>query len=299
MATQRIMVVGGSGFIGQHVTRALAALGHEVYATHGQGRAMPALAGVIWVPCDLSTSEATAGWPACCDTVFFLAQARQHRDFPSCTQEVFSVNVAGLHQTLIYASRAGAQRLVYASTGSVYSRGTLEAHEQEPIDLAVARNYYVASKLASEILLGPFADILPVVVLRLFMPYGAGQKPDMLFPQLCDKVRAGKPIYLHGPEGLRANPVAVADVAETCTRCLALQESVTMNVAGPEVLSLRQIGAAIGCVLGRQPVFQVVDQKPPSVVGSTARLRRVLDWFPSTRLEMGLRHLAAAYPLAG
>jgi uncharacterized protein YbjT (DUF2867 family) len=88
---------------------------------------------------------------------------------------------------------------------------------------------------------------------------------------------------------LRANPVAAADVAETCARCLTLQESVTMNVAGPEILTLRQIGAAMGRVLGRQPLFQVEDQEPPSIVGCTALLRRVLNWAPETRLEAGLR----------
>ena len=39
---------------------------------------------------------------------------------------------------------------------------------------------------------------------------------------------------------------ADADVTEAIARCLSLSQSLTCNVAGPEVLSLRQIGAAIG-----------------------------------------------------
>jgi UDP-glucose 4-epimerase len=301
MEAQTIMVVGGSGFIGQHVAGALATLGHHVYATYSTGKAPPPMPCVTWLGCDLRSCTATDSWPESCDTVIFLAQARARRDFPGCGQEVFAINVAALNQTLAYALRAKARRFLYASTGSVYSSGRAAAQEQEAVDLSAARSYYVASKLASEILLGPFSSILPVIILRLFMPYGMGQKPDMLFPRLLEGVRTGNPIHLHGQEGLRANPVAVVDVAEACARCLTLNESVTMNVAGPEILTLRQIGAAIGRVLGRQPVFQVGDGVPPNIVGSTARMRQVLHWVPETRLDSGLRLWTrdCVYALAG
>src|SRR5262249_24542281 len=142
------------------------------------------------------------------------------------------------------------------------------AQEAQPIELAGPRNYYVASKLAAEVLLGPYAAALPVIVLRLFMPYGPGQNADMLFPQLLAKVRAGKPIHLHGPDGLRSNPVAVADVAEAFARCLALDRSTTLNLAGPEAFTLRQIGETMGRMVARPPVFEILEnQTPPNYVG--------------------------------
>jgi UDP-glucose 4-epimerase len=288
MTTQSVLVVGGSGFIGRHVVRYLSVLGHDVVATHSPGRGLAPLARVTWLPCDLRVPHATTTWPDC-QTLVFLAQARNYRDFPACSQDVFAVNVAGLHQTMEYALRVKARRIVYASTGSVYAPSNVPADESQPVHLAAPRNFYAASKLAAEILLGPFAKLMSVITLRLFMPYGPGQNADMLFPQLMDKVRAGKPIQLHGRDGLRANPVACADVAAAFGRCLSLGESVTMNVAGPEVLSLRQIGETMGKIWGRQPVFQVQDQEAPSFVGATALMRRALDWSPEIGLETGLR----------
>jgi nucleoside-diphosphate-sugar epimerase len=302
METQTVLVVGGSGFIGRHVLGHLTALGHDVIATHSPGRSLSPLAGVTWLPCDLRAPQATGAWPDQCATVLFLAQARNYRDFPKCSQDVFAVNVAGLHQTLEYAIRVKARRAVYASSGSVYAPSAVPAHEHEPVQPAAPRNFYAASKLAAEILLGPFAKLMPVITLRLFMPYGPGQNIDMLYPQLMDKVRSGKPIQLHGRDGLRANPVACADVAAAFARCLALEESVTMNLAGPEIYSLRAVGETMGRVLGRQPIFQVQDQEAPCVAGSTALMRRMLNWSPSIGLEEGLRawvEQEEAYALAG
>jgi len=298
---QRIMVVGGSGFIGHYVTRALAAQGHDVFATHGPGRTMPTIPSVTWIPCDLSSSQPTSNWPSRCHSVIFLAQAREHRHFPNCGPQVFAVNVAGLQTAVTYALEVKACRFLHASTGSIYAPKTLVAHEHDLVSIADIQNYYVASKLASEILLKPYAQLLPTIVLRLFMPYGMGQKPDMLFPQLLDKVRTGKPIHLHGPDGLRANPVAVADVAETFLRCLTIDKSLTMNVGGPEILSLRQISTTMGRVLGRQPLFQVKDQEALNFVGSTSQLQQVLNWVPIIRLENGLSLWVQQmnYPLAG
>lgn len=289
---RRIMVVGGSGFIGQHVTRLFGECGHEVHATcksrrqavEGKGQA------ARWIRCDLGMAHATDHWPESCDTVLFLAQARRHRDFPGSADDVFAVNIAGLHQTMTYALRAQARRVVYASTGSIYAPAVPLAHETQTLEVAGSRNFYVASKLAAEVLLGPYARVLPDVVLRLFMPYGPGQNADMLFPQLLDKVRSGTAIQLHGQDGLRATPTAVADVAECCRRCLDLERSATLNLAGPEVFTLRQIGTLMGEILGEKPLFEVLSgQAVPSYVGDTTLLRQTLGWAPPTTLAQGLR----------
>ncbi len=301
MTKQTVLVVGGSGFIGQHATKALAAAGHKVYATHGPARTMTGAAGITWLPCDLTSAQATETWPGHCDTVIYLAQARQHRNFPDCSREVFAVNVVGLQQALEYGLRSKAKRFVFTSSGSIYPPQTALALETDQIAVAAARSYYVASKVAAEILLGPYAKLLPSIILRLFMPYGWGQKADMLLPQIVDKVRSGKPIFLHDQDGLRANPVAVADVAEALVRCLALEQAVTMNVAGPEVLTLRKIGEAVGKIMGRPPHFEVGSEVPPNFIGATTVLRHALDWEPRLPFEEGLRLWLqpAAYPLAG
>ena len=287
---QQVLIVGGAGFIGRHTARRLAEAGATVYATHTPGRRPPWIAGVRWLPCDLTGADPCAGWPTSCDAVISLAQARNWRTFPQTAQDVFAVNVAGLFQTLQYAQRTGIRRFVYASSGSVYTQAARPAQEGEAIDLLGPRTFYAASKLAAEVLLRPYQTLFPVAVLRIFMPYGAGQTPEMLLPSLVQRVRQGQPLKLHGEDGLVSNPVAVADVAETLARCLTLDTSATLNVGGPERLTLREVGQAIGRVVGREPAFETQPGvTAPVIVGDTTALQTTLGWTPALRVEDGLR----------
>lgn len=286
---QTILVIGGAGFIGKHLVRRLVSACHTVHATYRPGK-KPSVPGVHWLPADLCRADDCTNWPAFCDTVIYLAQSGTWRNFPESARDVFGVNVQGLIQATWYAQQVGARRFIYASTGSVYSNQQQAAVETDHFDLQQPRSFYVASKLAGEVLLGPYQSLFPVMNLRLFMPYGEGQSADMLLPRLVSCVREGKPIKLHGQEGLLANPVAVGDVAETITRCLELESSATLNVGGPEMLSLRQIGNTIGKVIGRDPVFEVqANAVAPVLIGATTMLEQALTWRPATLLHDGLR----------
>jgi UDP-glucose 4-epimerase len=286
----KILIVGGSGFIGLHTARCLASAGHVVWATHSPGSRPPYADGVSWLGVDLTGPNIASGWPASCDAVIYLAQSRNYRNFPDCADEIFAVNLSALHQTALYALRCAAKCLLVGSTGSVYSNRMLPAQETDVIDIKAGRSFYAASKLAAEVLLGPYAEVMCIVQLRIFMPYGPGLNPDMLFPQLIRRVQTGQPIYLHGEDGMRVNPVAVADVAETFRRCLTLNRSETMNLAGPEVWTLREIGLTLGKVMNLTPRFdKQIDVQAPVVVGDVGRLRRLLGWAPRISLEDGLR----------
>jgi nucleoside-diphosphate-sugar epimerase len=289
-----VLVVGGHGFIGLHAVRHLVARGHSVVATHRPGVRPLLLPGVTWLPCDLAELGAAARLPADCDSLIYLAQARSWRSFPGGVSEVMRINVDAVVEAITHAASAGVRRFVYASTGSVYSRTDRVACEDDPVNLNASRNFYAASKLAGETLLRPFGQQLPVILLRLFVPFGPGQSPDYLLPKLAYSVRDGKPITLNGPDGLFTNPVAVGDVAHVLEECLRLEQSVTLNVAGPEILSLRAIAQTIGDLVGRPPIFETrTEQATQIIAGDTTRLRQTLGWAPVTCLRAGLESYLA------
>lgn len=286
-----MVVVGGTSFIGRHVLGQLSAAGAEVVATY-RGAAAPPVGGVQWVRTDLASAAAPSGCPSSCDAVIYLAQSRRWRQFPDGAADVFAVNVRGVFTAIEYARRAGASRFVFASSGSVY--GTTGATlESQPLDVEAPRPFYVAGKLAAEVLLTAYRDILHLAVLRLFVPYGTHQDPEMLVPQIVRRVREGRAVTLDGDDGLAMNPVAAWDVAEAMTRVLQLDRSVTLNVAGPEVIRLREMAERIGEIVGRPPVFERRDRPAPLLVGDTSALAAALGWRPATTPAAGLRRWLA------
>jgi nucleoside-diphosphate-sugar epimerase len=87
-------------------------------------------------------------------------------------------------------------------------------------------------------------------------------------------------------------------VAEAIRLCLALEGSQTLNLAGPEVLTLRQIAESIGAAVGRAPRFQTKVETPPIIVGDTSRLKTVLGWQPEARFSDGVREWLIDQPAA-
>jgi nucleoside-diphosphate-sugar epimerase len=114
--------------------------------------------------------------------------------------------------------------------------------------------------------------------------YGIGQRRSMLIPRLVDNVRAGRPITLQKGQGICIKPVHVSDAVAMLQACTTLQGSRTINVAGPEKLSLRRIAEIIGMQVGLQPVFEIVSGEPADLVGSNELMSSILGR-PLSRFE--------------
>jgi nucleoside-diphosphate-sugar epimerase len=134
-----------------------------------------------------------------------------------------------------------------------------------------------------------------VIILRFFFVYGPWQRQNMLVPRLVQSVREGKPIVLHGYDGIRINPTYVTDVVEAIAESLEMTDSQKINVAGPEILSMRHIGEVIGKVVGKEPQFKMLkDVKPQSIIGDVKKMSRLLHrphWFFQDGVERYVRSL--------
>jgi nucleoside-diphosphate-sugar epimerase len=131
---------------------------------------------------------------------------------------------------------------------------------------------------------------MQVVVMRFFFIYGYGQNRSMLIPRLVDNVRNGRAIALQGKEGIRINPIHVTDAAAAVIAALGTSKSATYNIAGPDVLSLKNIGETIGELLGVQPHFEYVAGQPDDLIGDAASMRMTLH-VPEVRVENGIKDL--------
>ena len=272
----RVMVVGATGLVGSHLVTAL----EEDYIVHSVLRAE---AGTEDHSARHHTIDLASGWSAATlpekvDAVVYLAQSNRFRELPEQATHVVTVNTASAVSMMNYARQAGASKFVYASTGSVYPNSDLASSEQTPIIASSIRDFYTATKLCSEILLEAMADQIDLTILRIFFAYGRGQRSDMLLPRLVKRVRDGESVTLRGEDGFSLNPVHVSDVVRSTKASLSLSGVHRINVAGPEVYTLRELTSVIGERLGRDPVFELqeADMNPGATVGDVSMMSQLL-----------------------
>lgn len=284
------LVTGATGLMGSHLIPALART-REVHAV-SRGAAKLAAGRVRPLELDLASDFALDALPPRVEAVVHLAQSPHFREFPERAEHVHRVNALATVRLLEYARRAGARTFVLASTGGVYGHGERPFSEEDPVSLREDAGFYTGTKLAAEAACASYARLLRVIVLRFFFVYGPGQNATMLVPRLIRLVREGAPIVLQGGgDGIRLNPTHASDAARATERALDLPGSAIVNVGGPEVLTLRWMGEAIGRALGVEPRFAAeATTQPRHLVGDIRRMSALLGE-PVIRFEDGVTAL--------
>lgn len=285
---QKIIITGASGLVGSHLISLLA----KTCEIHVLSRRKPLVSvhNIRYYNIDLSREVDYSQLPTKVDTIVYLAQSDSFRDFPEKAVDLFKVNTSQVLHMLDYARQAGARSFIYASTGGVY--GSSESEKGFSEDISISANaklgFYSSTKLCAEILAENFAPYMNIALLRFFFIYGKGQKRSMLIPRLVDNVRAENSILLHGQDGIRINPVHVSDAVHAIQAALTLDGCHRINVAGPDVLSLREICGLIGTNVGIQPVYKV-DQtsQPRNLIGDIKNMKKYLC-APRCHFEEGM-----------
>ena len=290
---QSVLVTGATGLIGRRFVTEVAGR-CETWATSRHVPPDPP-SGVHWIAHDFAGTALPSGLPERVDTVVHLAQAADHRNFPAGAPAIYSVATHATMQLLDWAYRTGARRFILASTGGLYAPSAQPITEASPLTIQDdPLAFYLTAKRMGEMLAERYAAALTVVVLRFFFVYGPGQRSTMLFPRLMASVMNGKPLSIQGRDGIRLNPLHVDDAARAIARCCELDDSTTINVAGPETVSMRQIGELIGEGLGRLPLFDCDPAVPRCWAADISRMRALLGE-PSVLPAVGIPQVAQAF----
>lgn len=272
----RILVTGASGFIGRHLVRATEKR-QEMFGLEREPPSEDDYVGIHWIAQDLCKPFEYSHLPKDCDVVIHLAQSEHYRDFPEHAVEVFSVNTVSTLRLMDWARQTGVKTFVFASSGGVYGAGEKEFSEEQEAMPRGDLGFYLGTKLCSEVVAENYTPYMNVIILRFFFVYGPGQRRSMLIPRLVDSVREEKPIQLQGKDGIRINPTYVSDAVEAIRGALQLTGSQKINVGGPQVLSLREIGHIIGEALKKKPKFKINhDVEPPHLIGDISKMSKLL-----------------------
>ncbi len=282
-----VLLTGASGLLGSCVTSMVPDSCRLISIGRNSVVGLPTQVEHLRV--DLSDPGLSQHLPSRIDTVIHLAQSRRFREFPQGAADVFAVNTHSTAILLNHAVKSGCKDFIYASTGGVYKPNSLLT-ELSPLLSFEDMQFYPASKLAAEALIGSYSKVLRVVVMRIFFMYGKGQHESMLVPRLINSILKGRPILISEPFGFRFNPLFSSDAAALVWALVNSNFSGVLNVAGPEELTLKNVGELIGTQLGISPKFDIISEKS---VDFRVNLQLLKDNFSQivTPFEVGLREI--------
>jgi UDP-glucose 4-epimerase len=282
-----LLLTGATGFLGRALVPLLVRR-DRVVALHRPGTHPPELNGVQWVPQDLA-QPLTQDLPDRVDAVLHLAQSRRFREFPDGAVDVMAINVLATTRLLDYCRRAGGSTFLFASSGAVIGRSARCIRED---DRPAPDTLYGVSKHAGEQAVAQYRSLFRCHALRYFFIYGPGQR-SMMMPSIVERIASGEDVQLAGDDGISINPVYVDDAARATAGVLDLAEHSTINIAGPETVTIRELAEIIGLELGIEPRFARVPSQP-DLVASIARMSNLLTP-PTTTPQDGIRRTTAAY----
>ena len=318
-AGRRVLVTGGLGFIGAHLTMRLRALGADVtvvtqsLASHHDDAVRASRADVRLVEADVRDAAAMTTAVAGQDVVFSLAGrsgAVQSMEDPGADLDV---NCRGA-LVLLEAIRAGSPsaRLVFASSRLAYGKGG-EApvdEAQQPDPLCV----HAVHKLAVEHYLRIYGRTygLEYSIARLTNPYGPGQPGDRtaygVVNRLIHLALAGRPLPIYGDGSQRRDYIYIDDVVDALLRLGIAPEATgrIYNVGSGVGTSIVEMAEAITAATGSGALEFLEWPRLAALVetgdfvADTSRIRRELGWAPAVGLHEGLARTVAFYrsPLA-
>jgi UDP-glucose 4-epimerase len=303
----KAVVTGGGGFIGSHLVERLVRDGHRVVVVDnfltGRTEHLAAVASAVDVRRG-DIRDAGALDRACvgAEVVYHLAALTSVAGSVEAPIEVADVNVTGTVHVLRAAATAGARRVVFASSSSVYG-DTPTLPKREEME-AVPRSPYAASKLAAESFLWAFQAChdLEVAALRFFNVYGPRQSPFARYaaavPRFVTAMLAGRPPVIHG-DGLQTRDFTyVTDVADAVVKAATSPRAVEgpINIGGGIQVPIVDLAASVARAVGfrGRPVHEAARAGDVrDSVADLSRARERLGWLPMTSLDDGVARMTA------
>jgi UDP-glucose 4-epimerase len=306
--TQRVLVTGGAGFIGSHVSRSFAADGAAVTVLDNlsSGKLANLAEDATFVEDDIrSPSAARLVREGSFDVICHLAAQIDVRKSVEDPAYDVAVNVGGSLNLLEAVRQSGKKstRFIFSSTGGalygdVEKLPTPEDFPKNP------ESPYGNAKLSVEIYLGYYARVhgLDTVALRYGNVYGPRQDSHGeagVVAIFCERILSGRPLTIFGSGEQTRDYVYVADVA--AANVLAATKPLppagpldtrSFNIGTGVETSVNKLAELLQQASGTAPVIEHEPERAGEVERSCllpAAAQRILSWEPRTSIAQGVR----------
>ena len=301
---KKILITGGSGFIGNHVAQVLLKQGLEVKIYDLKPSSLSKVESVQGDILDeVQLEQAAHG----CDAIVHLAaQISVPRSIEN-PEETYNINVTGTQNVIACAEKMGIRRVLLASSAAVYGDATAIPLKEETIGTLLSP--YATSKYDNEhqVVLARERG-LEAVALRFFNVYGPNQSVQgayaAVIPKVIETITSGQRPVIFGDGQQTRDFVHVQDVAMGIFKLLSIDwnkvHSHVYNIATQQQISILELIEAVNlnCVeLGileapLQPLFE--NSRIGDIQHSVANIEKIreqIEWSPTIDFHQGIRTL--------
>jgi len=309
-----ILVTGGAGFIGSHLSERLLREGHEItivdelndfYSPERKRANLECVrqAGPVeFHEADIGDEEAifAIGRSRRFEAIVHLAAragVRPSLDDPLLYERA---NVRGTTVLLEMARRLAIPKFVFASSSSIYGvANRVPFSEEDTQNLPISP--YAATKLAGEKICYTYSHLFGIraICLRFFTVYGPRQRPDLAIHKFTRLIDEGRPIPVFG-DGTSGRDYTYCD--DTVSGILAaLRHDCAydiFNLGNSHPVSLNEMIATLEEAIGKKALIERLPDQPgdvPITFADISKAERILGYAPRTPFAEGIRSFVAWY----
>lgn len=309
---RRAIITGSAGFIGSHTAQALLRSGYTVLGVDSfdpyydpsvkrqniseieAGAPDGSFRNMI---CDITNPAALRDAFALFrpDVVVHLAARAGVRPSIANPSAYAATNVVGTQNVLDAAHAAGCNKIICASSSSVYGNSpSTPFTETDPVDRPISP--YAATKKACELIGHTHHHLTDasVAMLRFFTVFGPRQRPDLAIHMFLDRISKNQPITLFGDGSTSRDYTYVDDIVAGILAAIDRIDSHgyrVWNLGGDRPISLSELVGSIADVVGVDPILEYTGMQPGDVNRTWANLtrsRQELGYEPKTSITDGI-----------
>ncbi len=305
---QRILITGGAGFIGSHLSETLLDAGNEVvvldnfndyYSPQIKRRnTAPLLSKKSYtlIEGDILNTELL-------DQIFEKSRIQVVVHLAARAGVRFSikepllyqkVNVEGTTNLLDHARKYKVGKFIFGSSSSVYGENEkVPFSEADPVDHPISP--YAATKKAGELICYTYHHLyqLPITCLRFFTVYGPRQRPDMAIHKFTHNIYHGEKITMFGDGSSRRDYTFISDIIDGITKSIVHCRAYHIyNLGESKTIELRDLINLIAHHLGKKPLIDVLSNQPGDVTVTYADISKAkeeIGYDPRVGVDEGIQ----------
>jgi len=296
MKPDKLLVIGGSGFIGQHVIKKSLEEGFDTTVlSKTNSKSIDKLNGVNYLYADISHQDSVLNLLGnkAFDYIINVGGYVNHSNYSNGGDKVYDVHFNGVRNLVDCIDRSKLKGFVQVGSSDEYGNNSapqMETQREAPI------SPYSCAKVASTFFLQTLykTEGFPAVILRPFLVYGPGQGMERFIPQVIkgcinnDKFPASK------GEQLR-DFCFISDIVQAIFFALGNEKAYgeVINIASNKPISIKNMIDSIRGLIGSgEPQFGKISYRSGenmALYGDISKAKVLLNWEPNVSLEQGLK----------